>query len=154
MTRLILFIVSGMLLLAGGSAFSKILKVKCMDVKTNKELMQQFNFDLKNKFFTTLLDNKIDIAFTDNEIIFQSYFADVNVLSFEMNRETGKGFLKGYDYKEFSLIPKDNLLIESAHSLMRYPKLSNEDRALFTIRDYARKYLKPNQVNELQCSKL
>ena len=69
-----IFLLSGMLLLLGGSAFSKILKVKCINVKTNKELMQQFNFDLKNKFFTTLLDNKIDIAFTDNEIIFQSYF--------------------------------------------------------------------------------
>ena len=149
-----IFLLSGMLLLLGGSAFSKILKVKCINVKTNKELMQQFNFDLKNKFFTTLLDNKIDIAFTDNEIVFQSYFEDVSVLSFEMNRETGKSSIKNYDYKEFSLIPKDKLLIESAHSLMRYPKLSNEDRALFTIRDYARKYLKPNQVDELQCSKL
>jgi len=135
-------------------AFSKMLKVKCINVKTNTEYIQQFDFDLKNKFFTTLLDNKIDIAFTDNEIIFQSYFADVNVLSFEMNRETGKSFIKSYDYKEFKLIPRDKLLIESAHSLMRYPTLSNEDRALFTIRDYARKYLKPNQVDELQCSKL
>ena len=131
-----------------------MLKVKCINVKTNTEYIQQFDFDLKNKFFTTLLDNKIDIAFTDNEIIFQSYFADVNVLSFEMNRETGKSFIKSYDYKEFKLIPRDKLLIESSHSLMRYPTLSNEDRALFTIRDYARKYLKPNQVDELQCSKL
>ena len=154
MKRFIIFLVSGILLLGGGSAFSKILKVKCIDVKTNKEFMQQFDFDLKNKFFTTLLGNKIDISFTDNEIVFQSYFPDVSVLSFEMNRETGKSFIKNYDYKEFSLIPKDKLLIESAHSLIRYPKLSNEDRALFTIRDYARKYLKPNQVDELQCSKL
>ena len=71
-----------------------------------------------------------------------------------MNRETGKSFIKGYDYNEFSLIPKDKLLIESAQSLMRYPTLSNEDRALFTIRDYTRKYLKPIKVDELQCSKL
>jgi len=143
-----------LVLLWSGIAFSKMLKVKCINVKTNTEYIQQFDFDLKNKFFTTLLDNKIDIAFTDNEIIFQSYFADVYVLSFEMNRETGKSFIKSYDYKEFKLIPRDKLLIESAHSPMRYPTLSNEDRALFTIRDYARKYLKPNQVDELQCSKL
>jgi len=141
-------------LMWSGIAFSKILKVKCIDVKTNTEYIQQFNFDLKNKFFITLLDNKIDIAFTDSEIVFQSSFGDANVLSFEMNRETGKSSIKGYDYKEFSLIPKDKLLIESAHSLMRYPTLSNEDRALFTIRDYARKYLKPIKVDELQCSKL
>ena len=136
------------------SAFSKILKFKCIDVKTNNEYIQQFEFDLKNKFFTTLLDNKIDIAFTDNEIVFQSNVADASVLSFEMNRETGKSSIKSYDYKEFKLIPKDKLLIEFAHSHIRYPTLSDKDKSLFSIRDYARKYLKPQKVDELKFFKL
>ena len=152
MNRLIIFIVSGMLLLWGGSAFSKILKVKCIDVKTKNEYIQQFNFDLKNKFFTTLLDNKIDIAFTDNEIVFQSYLPDT-ILIFEMNRENGNGSIKTYDY-ELKKWSTDKLHIEFAHSHIRYPTLSDKDKSLFAIRDYARKYFKPTKVDSLQCSKL
>ena len=155
MIRLIIFLVSGMLLLWGGKAFSKNLKIKCIDVKTNKEFMQQFDFDLDNKFFTTLLGNKIDIAFTDKEIIFQSYLGEVTILSFEMNRENGKGSLATYDYNyEFKQGSRDKLLIQFAHSHIRYPTLSDEDKALFSIRDYAKKYFKPVQVDEIQCSKL
>jgi hypothetical protein len=152
MTRPIIFLVSGMLLLGSGSAFSEILKVKCIDVKTKNEYIQQFNFDLKNKSFTTLLDNNIDIAFTDNEIVFQSYLPDT-ILIFEMNRENGKGSVKTYDY-ELKKWSTDKLHIEFAHSHIRYPTLSDKDKSLFAIRDYARKYFKPTKIDSLQCSKL
>jgi hypothetical protein len=56
-----------------------------------------------------------------------------------------------YELKKWST---DKLHIEFAHSHIRYPTLSDKDKSLFAIRDYARKYFKPTKIDSLQCSKL
>ena len=139
-------------LLLSGNAFSEILKLNCI-VENGKP--QIYEFDLKNKNYTTLLGKKIDIAFTENEIIFQSYIGDHTIISFEVSRNNGEGFIKIFDYNyEFKEGSKDKLFIQFAHSHVRYPGLSDEDKALFAIRDYSRKHFKPTSESKVECSKM
>ena len=151
MKKLLLILVLS--LLFGGSAHAEKLSLTCEYENKDWGTIVNFDFDLKNKKYITLGGNKIDIAYTKDEIIFQSYFGDTTMFSFEVNRKNGQGSIKDFDYPPI-LEKKDELYIQMAHSQLRYPDLSDDDKALFSIRDYININFTPRTMSKLDCSKL
>jgi|MDTC01.2.fsa_nt_gb hypothetical protein len=141
--------------LLGGNATAEKLFLTCEYENKEWGTIVNFEFDLKNKKYITLSGNKIDIAYTKDEIIFQSYFRESTMFSFEVNRKNGQGSIKDFDYPPILEDSKEgNLLIQMAHSHLRYPDLSDEDKALFSIRDYVRKTFTPKTMSKIDCTKL
>ena len=140
-------------LLSSGSAYAEKLSLTCEYENKDWGTIINFDFDLKNKKYITLSGNKIDIAYTKDEIVFQSYLHESTMFSIEINRKNGQGSIKDFDYPPI-LEKKDELYIQMAHSHLRYPDLSDEDKALFSIRDYVRKTFTPISMSKLDCSKL
>ena len=135
------------------NAFAEKLSLTCEYENKDWGTISNFDFDLKNKKHITLGGNKIDIAYTKDEIIFQSYLGKITMFSFEVNRTNGQGSIKNFDYPPI-LEKKSELYIQMAHSHLRYPDLSDEDKALFSIRDYVRKTFTPRSMSKIDCSKL
>jgi hypothetical protein len=142
-------------LLMSGNAIAEKLFLTCDYENKEWGTIINFEFDLKNKKYITLSGNKIDIAYTKDEIVFQSYFLESTMFSVEINRKNGQGSIKDFDYPPILEDSKEgNLLIQMAHSHLRYPDLSDEDKALFSIRDYVRKTFTPRSMSKIDCSKL
>lgn len=140
-------------LLFSVKAYAEKLSLTCEYENKDWGTIVNFDFDLKNKKYITLVGNKIDIAYTKDEIIFQSYIGDTTMFSFEVNRKNGQGSIKDFDYPPI-LEKKNELYIQMAHSQLRYPDLSDEDKALFSIRDYVSLNFTPISMSKLDCSKL
>jgi hypothetical protein len=153
MKKIFLVLLLGFLF--SGNAYAEKLSLTCEYENKDWGTIVNFDFDLKNKKYITLGGNKIDIAYTKDEIIFQSYFGDTTMFSFQVNRKNGQGSIKDFDYPPVLEDSKEgNLLIQMAHSHLRYPDLSDEDKALFSIRDYVSKTFTPRSMSKLDCSKL
>jgi len=78
---------------------------------------------------------------------------EISMFSFEVNRKNGQGSIKDFDYPPIKE-KESELWIQMAHSVLRYPDLSDKDRRLFSIRDYVRKTFTPSSMSKLDCSKL
>ena len=138
--------------LFGGSASAEKLFLTCEYQNQDWGTTIEFEFDLKNKKYIALGGKKIDIAYTEDEIIFQSYGKNT-MFSFEVNRNNGQGSIKDFDY--LSIKDKESeLWIQMAHSVLRYPDLPDGDRKLFSIRDYTSKTFTPRSMSEIDCTKL
>ena len=114
----------------------------------------KFNLDLKNKIYKN--DGiTIPIAFTDQTIIFQTYLPKVIVYSVIIDRKNKKGTMYSFDYIKFEkdIKTKPEVHIEKAHTIARYPELSEDDKVLFTTHSYLRKYFTPINELKLDCSK-
>ena len=135
------------------SAFAEKLSLTCEYENKDWGTIINFDFDLKNKKYITSGGNKIDIAYTKDEIIFQSYLREISMFSFEVNRKNGQGSIKDFDYLPIKE-KESELWIQMAHSVLRYPDLSDKDRRLFSIRDYVGKTFTPSSMSKLDCSKL
>ena len=96
---------------------------------------------------------KIKKIVTKDEIIFQTYLREISMFSFEVNRKNGQGSIKDFDYPPIKE-KESELWIQMAHSVLRYPDLSDKDRRLFSIRDYVGKTFTPSSMSKLDCSKL
>lgn len=123
----------------------------------NKEwgTTREYEFDLVNKKWITPLGEKVDMAYTEDEIVFQSYITDVAMYAFQVDRKNGQGSIKEFDYEPIHKDAKEGKLrLQMVHSNIKYPDLSNEEKIVFSVRDYVSKTFKPNSVSELDCSKL
>ena len=85
-------------LFLSGNTFAEKLSLTCEYENKEWGTISNFDFDLKNKKHITLGGNKIDIAYTKDEIIFQSYLGKTTMFSFEVNRKNGQGSIKKFDY--------------------------------------------------------
>ena len=59
-------------LLLCNSSMAEILRLGCVEPDKSDEVVE-YKFDLKKNIYTTITGTEIDAAFTDEEIIFQSY---------------------------------------------------------------------------------
>ena len=140
-------------LVLSGGASAENLFLTCKYKNQDWGTMIDFEFDLKNKKYIALGGNKIDIAYTEDEIIFQTYLGKDTMFSIEINRNNGQGSIKDFDY--LALLEKENELWgQMALSVLRYPNLSDGDKKLFSIRDYASKTFTPRSMSEIDCTKL
>jgi hypothetical protein len=156
MKKLLFTILFSLFLSAGiSNAHAEKLQLSCKYENKSWGTVTEYEFDLKNKKYITALGEKVDMAYTEDEIVFQSYIVGVMMFSFQVNRKNGQGSIAQYDYEPILKDAKEGkLMIQMAHSHLRYPDLSDEDKTTFSIRDYVGKTFTPTSKSKLDCSKL
>ena len=150
-----LIIISIFIILFSENSYAEKLLLSCKYEDKSWGSITEFEFDLENKKYITPLGEKVDMAYTEDEIVFQSYIIGAVMFSFQVDRKNGQGSIAQYDYEPILKDAKEGkLLIQMAHSHLRYPELSDEDKSTFNIRDYVGKTFTPTSKSKLDCSKL
>ena len=135
-------------------SIAEILRLGCIEPDKSDEVVE-YKFDLKKNIYTTLAGAEIDTAFTDEEIIFQSYLFDTILISFQLSRLTGQGSISMFDYNdEFKKKAKKMLQIEFDKVNSKFPNNGEQQNALIAIRNFAHSEFKPTSRSKLKCSKL
>ena len=152
MKKLLGIVVLGLLLC--NSSVAEILRLGCVEPDKSDEVIE-YKFDLKKNIYTTIAGTEIDAAFTDEEIIFQSYLFDTILISFQISRLTGQGSISMFDYNdEFNKKAKEMLPTEFSKVNSKYPKNGKQQNAIIAIRNFAHSEFKSTSRSKLKCSKL